>query len=39
MRLSDDQRMLRDSAREVAQTLLAPGAAARDREAPARRRR
>jgi alkylation response protein AidB-like acyl-CoA dehydrogenase len=33
MRLSDEQRMLRDSAREVARTLLAPGAAARDREA------
>ncbi|HEX3882228.1 MAG TPA: acyl-CoA dehydrogenase family protein [Stellaceae bacterium] len=32
MRLSDEQRLLRDTARDVARTLLAPGAAERDRE-------
>jgi hypothetical protein len=32
MRLSDEQRLLRDTARDVAQNLLAPGAAERDRE-------
>ncbi|HEV2300247.1 MAG TPA: acyl-CoA dehydrogenase family protein, partial [Stellaceae bacterium] len=32
MRLTDEQRMLRDTAREFAQRELAPGAAARDRE-------
>jgi butyryl-CoA dehydrogenase len=33
MRLSEEQILLRDTAREVAQNLLAPGAAERDREA------
>src|SRR3982751_2114887 len=33
MRLTDEQRMLRDTAREVAQNLLAPHAAEWDREA------
>jgi butyryl-CoA dehydrogenase len=33
MRFSDEQRLLRDTARDVAQSLLAPGAAERDREA------
>jgi hypothetical protein len=32
MRLSDEQVLLRDTARDVAQTLLAPGAAGRDRD-------
>jgi alkylation response protein AidB-like acyl-CoA dehydrogenase len=32
MRLTEEQSLLRDTARDVAQTLLAPGAAARDRE-------
>ncbi|HVC50558.1 MAG TPA: acyl-CoA dehydrogenase family protein [Stellaceae bacterium] len=33
MRLTDEQILLRDTARDVAQNLLAPGAAERDREA------
>ncbi|HEY1796904.1 MAG TPA: acyl-CoA dehydrogenase family protein [Stellaceae bacterium] len=33
MRLSEEQRLLRETARDVAQALLAPGAAERDREA------
>ncbi|MGA8401621.1 MAG: acyl-CoA dehydrogenase family protein, partial [Stellaceae bacterium] len=33
MRLTEEQILLRDTAREVAQNLLAPGAAERDREA------
>jgi hypothetical protein len=32
MRLTEEQTLLRDTARDVAQTLLAPGAAERDRE-------
>jgi butyryl-CoA dehydrogenase len=32
MRLSEEQRLLRDTARDVAQNLVAPGAAERDRE-------
>jgi butyryl-CoA dehydrogenase len=33
MRLTEEQKLLRDAARDVAQNLLAPGAALRDREA------
>src|ERR1700723_2128545 len=33
MRLTEEQTLLRDTARDVAQNLLAPGAAERDREA------
>ena len=33
MRLTEEQRLLRDTARDIAQKLLAPGAAERDREA------
>lgn len=33
MRLTEEQILLRDTARDIAQNLLAPGAAARDREA------
>ena len=32
MRLTEEQVLLRDTARDVAQTLLAPGAGERDRE-------